>query len=254
MDSVSKALRRFNRVLKVGSNLVRGFRYAGYCPLCESRTLFFQMGEWLREDLRCFRCDSSARHRAVAHYLQTSNSVLSDCAVYEAAPSGSLKDWLAKKCADYQCSQYRPEQPMGCIIEGMRNENLERLSFSDDCFDLVITQDVFEHIQQPVTAFAEVARVLKPNGSHVFTIPYYPEQRTETRVNIVQGEPVSDYVLEYHENPVDELGSLVFTRFGSDLCDIILKASGMSTTIHVMHEKRFGIEGECLLIFHSRKH
>ena len=45
------------------------------------------------------------------------------------------------------------------------------LTFPDESFDLVISQDVMEHVPDPSRAFAEIARVLKPGGSHIFTVP-----------------------------------------------------------------------------------
>lgn len=247
------ALRRFNRVLTTGSRLFRGFRYAGYCPFCESRTLFFQMGAWLREDLRCIRCRSSSRQRALALYLQQYFPSLEPLLIYEAGPAGPMGAWLEKRCGNYQTSQYFSDAPFGTRVNGYRNENLESLTFDQDSFDVVITQDVFEHIEQPQYAFCEVARVLKSGGSHVFTIPYYPDQPTQTRVRLVNGWPVSAFELEYHSNPIDAHGSLVFTRFDHDLNEMIFNASGMETSIQRMNEPMFGIEGESVIVFHSVK-
>jgi hypothetical protein len=36
------------------------------------------------------------------------------------------------------------------------SEDLEALTFPDESFDLVITQDVFEHVLRPAKAFAEI--------------------------------------------------------------------------------------------------
>ena len=54
---------------------------------------------------------------------------------------------------------------MGAIIyDSCTNQNLEKLTYEDESFDVVITQDVFEHINEPFQAFKEIARVLKPGG------------------------------------------------------------------------------------------
>jgi len=39
-------------------------------------------------------------------------------------------------------------------------------------FDLVITQDFFEHVLRPAKAFAEIARTLKPGGALIYAVPY----------------------------------------------------------------------------------
>lgn len=46
-----------------------------------------------------------------------------------------------------------------------------RLPFADDSFDVVITSEVLEHIQDDVAALGEMVRVLKPGGRFAATVP-----------------------------------------------------------------------------------
>jgi SAM-dependent methyltransferase len=78
---------------------------------------------------------------------------------------------LSKEAPAYVASHYYAGVAPGKIVNGIRCENLERLSFGDEPFDLHITQDVFEHLFDPAAAFCEIARTLKPGGAHVFTTP-----------------------------------------------------------------------------------
>ncbi len=48
------------------------------------------------------------------------------------------------------------------------------LDYPDNFFDVVVSFDVFEHIQNDLNAVAEVRRVLKPNGKLVVTVPAFP--------------------------------------------------------------------------------
>jgi SAM-dependent methyltransferase len=51
------------------------------------------------------------------------------------------------------------------------------LPFADDTFDIVITSEVLEHIQNDVGAIAEMVRVLKPGGRFAGTVPtWFPEK------------------------------------------------------------------------------
>ncbi len=52
-----------------------------------------------------------------------------------------------------------------------------KLPFADDTFDIVITSEVLEHIQNDVGAIAEMVRVLKPGGRFAGTVPtWFPEK------------------------------------------------------------------------------
>lgn len=49
----------------------------------------------------------------------------------------------------------------------------ENISFPADSFDAVISNDVLEHVSDPLEVIRESARVLKPGGLLVFNIPNY---------------------------------------------------------------------------------
>ena len=46
------------------------------------------------------------------------------------------------------------------------------LPFKDDCFDIIIANNVIEHFYDPTKAVSEMKRVLKKNGQLYFTIPF----------------------------------------------------------------------------------
>jgi SAM-dependent methyltransferase len=59
---------------------------------------------------------------------------------------------------------------------GVMRGDARRLPFPDDTFDVVITSEVLEHIQDDVTAIAEMVRVLRPGGRFAATVPaQFPE-------------------------------------------------------------------------------
>jgi SAM-dependent methyltransferase len=67
------------------------------------------------------------------------------------------------------------EIPADRLIGVLRGDAC-RLPFPDDSFDIVITSEVLEHIQDDVAAIAEMVRVLKPGGRFAATVPaWLPE-------------------------------------------------------------------------------
>jgi SAM-dependent methyltransferase len=62
-------------------------------------------------------------------------------------------------------------------FKGVLRGDATMLPFADDSFDVVITSEVLEHIQDDVAAIAEMVRVLKPGGHFAATVPaWFPEK------------------------------------------------------------------------------
>jgi SAM-dependent methyltransferase len=123
---------------------------------------------------------------------------------------------------DYICSEYFDNVDHGHKnSQGILCQDLQNLTFPSDKFDLVISQDVFEHVQEPERAFVEIRRVLKSGGYHIFTIPYHEDKKTLRRITIEDGKKIQEYPPVFHGDPLREEGALVCTDFGSDLNTII---------------------------------
>jgi len=136
--------------------------------------------------------------------------------IYEAQSTGIIHDCL-KNLPDYHCSEYFDDiKPGGLDQNGIQCQDLQKLTFSDNSFDLVVTQDVFEHIHEPDKAFVEIHRVLKPGGYHIFTIPFHEDKKTLRRITIEDGKEILKYPLVYHGDPLREQGVPVYTDFGED--------------------------------------
>jgi SAM-dependent methyltransferase len=134
---------------------------------------------------------------------------------------------------------------------------LEEQTFEDAKFDIVITQDVFEHIYNPGKAFMEIARTLKHGGAHIFTVPILNKFK-QTEVWAKQdnkGNPVFLKIEEYHHNPVDKKGSPVTMHWGFDIVNFIREHSGLETIIEIEYVNpiNYGIWGENLEVLVSRK-
>jgi SAM-dependent methyltransferase len=177
--------------------------------------------------------------------------------VHESSPGGrgvSVK--LQMECSGYIASQFYPDFPRGTMHpHGFRCEDLESLNFGNESFDLVITQDVMEHVLDPNRAFAEIARTLKTDGAHIFTVPLVNKaQPSQARAK--RGEDGSTVYLcspEYHGNPIDPQGSLVCMDWGYDICDFIFRASGLYTTMIYLDDISRGIRAEYIEVLISRK-
>jgi SAM-dependent methyltransferase len=229
----------------------------GYCVTCDSETTFCSTNEWLRDFYICKNCGSIPRERALMFCIERYYPNWMELYIHESSPvfrGASIK--LKQRSDHYSSSYYFLDSPLGAVnTSGFRNENLEALTFPDNSFDLFITQDVMEHIFDPAKAFAEIARVLKPGGAHIFSVPLVNKEkssevwaRRDEKGNVVHvREP------EYHGDPINDEGSLVTRHWGYDICDFILERSGLYTTINYIDDLSMGIRAEYIEILVSRK-
>jgi len=162
---------------------------------------------------------------------------------------------LKQQCERYLATQYFPHQTLGEIVNGFRNEDLERQTFPDESFDLVITQDVMEHVYNPAAAFAEIARTLKKGGAHIFTTPLVNKfKKTEVWAKKGNdGKPIFLNTPEYHGNPIDPKGSPVTMHWGFDIVEFIRDCSGLETTIEYIDDLNYGIRAEFIEVLVSIK-
>jgi SAM-dependent methyltransferase len=228
-------------------------RRLGRCPVCARPTVFVARSTWLRDDYKCLRCGSIPRQRALMTVLEEVAPDWRARRIHESSPDGPTAGRMAAQCPRYDWSQFWPDVAPGASRDGVRCEDLTRLTFDDGSLDLFVTQDVFEHVLEPERGFAEIARVLRPGGLHVFTVPLYRSRPTVVRARLSDGEVEHHLPPDYHSNPVDPSGSLVATEWGDDVADVIQRATGMTTTIHALSDPRRGIAGEFREVMVSRK-
>ena len=230
----------------------RGWEHeTGFCNVCgQSTRFFFQDPALYRESLTCEHCRTTSRYRSIARGLleaikETTGVEAEALAllprtgpgrrirVYDTQPPFHYEpcayplpkylqacDWI-----DLSLSCYKPGLPLGSSVgNGITNQNLEKLTYPDRHFDIVVTSDVMEHVRLDDRAHDEIARVLKPGGIYLFTVPHNREwelnlirarvddpERPETDVHVL--EP------EYHGDANAEKGGgvLAYRAYGREL-------------------------------------
>ncbi|MEM5364718.1 methyltransferase domain-containing protein [Paraburkholderia azotifigens] len=234
----------------------------GVCPVCGNHATFSGFTENLRESGACSLCGSSNRQRQMALLIRRRFNLApvgpiwfpKAFSFFSAEANGVLHGRLAMN-AGYVCSEYFGDTyTSGEIINGVRHEDLQKLSFAGDTLDLVLSSDILEHMPAPYDAHREVFRVLKPGGRHLFTVPFYPlDVKDDVRAVIENGE--IKYLAEklYHGDPVRPgEGILVWTIFGVEMMRK-LEAIGFEVHAWNLYEPENGIIGNCNTIFEAAK-
>ena len=229
----------------------------GHCVICDSHVTFYSESELLRNDYFCNNCHSIPRERALMYCIEKFYPNWKELSIHESSPGNrgaSVK--LKDNCKNYIGTHYFSNFPLGKIHStGWRNEDLENLTFPDESFDLIVTQDVMEHIFNPAKAFSEIARTLKKGGAHIFTVPIITKEQP-SKLNAKKDENGNLVILgypDYHGNPVDSQGSIVTMYWGYDICEFIMKHSGLYTTIVYIDNLFLGIRAELIEVLISRK-
>ena len=201
----------------------------GFCNIC-ARAVAFQ-GDWLhsngqtvnfREKLVCPFCKLNNRQRFMAHLLMVVTSLEAPQApIYLHEQVTPFFFWAQQTLAgEVIGSEYLgPDIPSGTTMRDMRHEDARALSFSDASLDTIVSNDVFEHVPDIDLCLVESARVLRPGGCLYFTIPFYDREETVRRAAVRNGEIVELLPPQYHGNPLDPKGSLVFYEHGWDILE-----------------------------------
>ena len=205
----------------------------GYCPVCERRRLF--LAHFDTEDsfnhLRCIACHGAPRDRAVAALLdEHMRGWRKTARVHESSPCTPCLKLLA---GEYSASQYYPDKRAGAMVNGFRNENIEKLTFKDNAFDVVAALEVIEHVFNPADMVREMVRCTRPGGIAVFTtVPgSLPVSRPRARIDPRTADVEHFFPPVYHGNPIGD-GALLTWDFGLDFDDNIRQWSGGAELTH----------------------
>jgi hypothetical protein len=243
--------------------------FNGMCNICGCDTSFiYSERESFRESLFCIHCKTISRYRSIAKgilraileltSIEAAQSIWqlpslnnTSLRIYDTQRSFyglrstyPIPDLLSKcKWITVETSVYNPSKPLGSKSPHQSNQNIEKLTYADSSFDVVITSDVMEHVRLDDDAHREIRRVLKPGGVYIFTVPSNRDSETVTRVRVIDPSDASkDQFLAEKEFHADTLGgqSLAYRIYGKDL-DQKLIDLGFNVDYQYQNIKELGI-------------
>jgi SAM-dependent methyltransferase len=206
------------------------------CPLCGWRGIWKDADVARRDAQSCGRCRASLRYRNQAASILThlgrgryvtlrdlvrDADIVANAAVYEVALHGPFIKYFSE-IKKYVRSYFWANAKLGETYDGVRCEDLTKLTFAENSFDLVVSSDVMEHVFNYEDAFREIFRVLRPGGVHVLSIPItWPiPASTVNRAEERDGEIVHNLEPRFHRAG-DGTPALVCTDFGFDLLNLL---------------------------------
>ncbi len=209
-----------------------------------------------RERLACPFCGLNNRQRLIATLLAALMDSRPAARVYFMEQVTPIFSLFSARYPDAEVigSEFLGNYPSGTVVNGIRHENVEALSFPAGSLDLIVSNDVFEHVADPRRGFAECARVLKPGGVMLATFPFFPWVEASVVRARLTGTGVEHlHPAMYHGNPVSEDGALVFTDFAWDLMDVIRAAGFPDAVVELYRSVRSGHLGGLQMVFRLRR-
>jgi GT2 family glycosyltransferase/ubiquinone/menaquinone biosynthesis C-methylase UbiE/glycosyltransferase involved in cell wall biosynthesis len=209
-----------------------------------------------RERLECPACRLNNRQRVIAALMRSRLDDRGEPAdVYLMEAVTPVYHWATATFSAHRVrgSEYlSPTAPSGTVIAGIRHEDIQAMSFADGSLELIVSNDVFEHVPDPWQGLRECRRVLRRGGELLMSIPFDP-QADESRPRAVLREGGIEHLAPplYHGNPVSADGSLVFTDFGWDVIARLHDAGFDDAAVECFVAPRFGHLGDGQLVFRA---
>lgn len=209
-------------------------QYPGICQICNVNTSFIsksqkctrisenthfdnQVDWWAQTSCNCNL--SNLERAALSIFFETYEKAHR---VYHVGHYSFFRQWLASRVESLTSSQFFLNRTPGENVNGVRHEDLTRLTFQDKSFDRLVCMEILEHVPNYELALLEMVRVLKENGMAILSFPWLGRNIYE---NLIRAEITDDGTIihyldpEYHGDPADSAGILSFRSFGWKILD-----------------------------------
>ncbi len=186
------------------------------------------------------------RQRAVLDLLTTLPAAVDadNVTIYATEGVTNFAKRLRARFRRFMGSEYAPTVAEQKRIRPVEHQDLAKLSYQDDAFDIVISNEVFEHLPDLPASLRELVRVTRPGGTLIATFPFLPFAATSIVKARLRPDGSIDYLMEreIHGNPMDPSGgSLVFQVPAWDIVDMARAAGFGQAEIVLISSLRAGI-------------
>jgi SAM-dependent methyltransferase len=151
------------------------------CPICDSEIFaYLPFGAILRKNAQCPNCRTMERHRALWLYFEKHTSLFSDDKLSDVvkllhfAPEKVFFDkFRSLNNIDYYPVDINPSNKL--IRDTV---DIQSIKYQDAMFDVIICNDVLEHVPRDHDAMRELCRVLKKDGVAYIHCPVFNIETT----------------------------------------------------------------------------
>jgi len=190
------------------------------------------------------------RNRAVLVVLEElygSLEALAQQEIYLVEALTGFALWMRRHLGEERliCSEFLEDAEQQ--FSDIPHQDLCALTFNDASFDLVLCNELFEHVRDLELALREIARVLRPGGRLLATCPLAFGQHAsivKAVHNASTGEAEMSDEPDYHGDPVrPNQGSLVYRVPGWDILEDLQAAGFGEARMHHIASWKHGVLG-----------
>jgi len=196
-----------------------------YCPLCGGKRPFVRL-DANAISVRCLFCRATPITLSLVAVLRHIAPDLHSKEVYELSSRGPLVEYLKRKSKSLVCSEYFDGVIPGNYENNVQCQDVQRLTYANERFDICTSTEVFEHVPDDAKGFSEIHRVLKPGGIFAFTVPLDIGKTTvERAMPGWEGEVRHLLPPEYHSDPFRKSEPiLAFRNYGYDILEKLVNS------------------------------
>jgi len=221
----------------------------GYCTACRRvRNLTVNGGVYfghlpnLREGLVC-ECGLSNRNRLIYSAITLEKPSEPDMRIAILERTSTLYRRLQETFPQIIGSEYIGEGVPGGTLHtvgglSVRHESITGLSFPSCSLDVIVHNDVLEHVFNYRKALEELHRVLRKGGSLIFTCPFFFMLNRELQKARILTDGSIEFLMEpeYHGDPINPQGALTFYHYGWGLLDDLIQCGFMDVRVGVNYD------------------
>jgi Methyltransferase domain len=242
------------------------FCVPGLCAVCQTDSVFLvdmqyahvmpdgsRIPNW-RERLECWHCRLNNRMRGALHFLRDELGARRDSRIYVSEQLTPMYTALKNRYEHVMGSEFLGMNlPSGTVKNGVRHEDITRLSFGTGSFDYILSFDVLEHVPDYNAGIREMARALRSGGWLLATVPFsLGSPETIVRAVVENGQIRHIMEPEYHGDPVTGQ-VLCYYHFGWRLLDELRAAGFAEAAMHFYWSDLQGYLGGMQFLIAARK-
>ena len=225
-------------IRKDGSQVVRpNFRESVICPITQTNSRLRATGLLLGEEL-----EIRGSSRPKVYFTEQMTPFFK---LYET----KIKDLIGSEFDE-------DVELLGKVKNGIRYEDVTRLSFADQSIDIIVSLEVLEHVPNYRDGLKEFYRCLKQGGTIIMSIPFVVQNEQNTKRAELNLDGSINHILppEYHGDPVNpDGGILCFYHFGWELLEEMKEIGFKDVSLEFIWSYEMGILGRDIFLIRGKK-